>query len=227
VVSDKRTYYRLSDAAKQLECSPDDLLHLAVIGQTRLGILFVAEDVFDPIHVIETITQEDGRTRRDLVEFSDHQSFAYVHGDDLAAAERTGQCTYSWATLPDGRQVYFGPSHHAAGINHATVAQLFMHRTELTALMEQRDSEESNDVVPNGVKSSVGIGIDRNTVMDVFRVKPKESDNRKYWHRKLDRPPKWLRGARVSSGGKGVSGRWDPLLVAHALLGWGSRACRH
>jgi len=214
-----RSYYRLADAAEQLGYSPDDLLHLAVTGKTRLGVLFAAEDVFDPIHVIETTTTEDDRTRRDLVEFSGDQSFAYVDGGDLAVAEKTGKCVFSFASLPDGRQVSFGPGHHAAGINHATVAQLFMHRTELTALMGQRDSEEGNDVQPNTVQGSAGVGIDRNKVMKVFRVMPKDSDNRKYWDEKLGRPPKWLSGARLSSGRRSTSGRWDPLLVAHALLG--------
>ena len=62
-------------------------------------------------------------------------------------------------------------------------------------------------------------GVNRNHVMLAFRVGPDEARNTSYWDERLSRPPKWLIGARMSPGKPGVSSRWDPLLVAHALLG--------
>lgn len=61
--------------------------------------------------------------------------------------------------------------------------------------------------------------IDRRAVMRIFCVRPnKEWENRRFWDDKLGRPPAWLAAARTFEGRPGVSSRWDPLLVAHALL---------
>jgi len=60
--------------------------------------------------------------------------------------------------------------------------------------------------------------INRSMVMQIFAVRAKEDENRKFWDDKLGRPPDWLRGARTFSGKPGFSSRWNPLLVAHALL---------
>ena len=59
----------------------------------------------------------------------------------------------------------------------------------------------------------------RNVVIDAFRVRPTDDGNRKFWDAKLSDPPRWLESARTSAGKPGVSALWDPLLVAHALLG--------
>lgn len=61
--------------------------------------------------------------------------------------------------------------------------------------------------------------IDRGQVMRIFSVEPTADMNRKFWDERLGRPPEWLRAARTFVGRPGVSSRWSPLLVAHALLG--------
>jgi hypothetical protein len=60
--------------------------------------------------------------------------------------------------------------------------------------------------------------IDRQQVMQIFSVRPKADQNHKFWDDKLGRPPAWLRGARTFAGKPGLSARWNPLLVAHALV---------
>ncbi len=78
---------------------------------------------------------------------------------------------------------------------------------------------EDNDRVDTASSASDPSGsISRKGVMRVFRVRPNELDNKRYWDDKLGRPPQWLSSARLSSGKRGVSALWDPLLVAHALL---------
>jgi hypothetical protein len=63
--------------------------------------------------------------------------------------------------------------------------------------------------------------IDRKRVMHIFSVEPRESQNEHFWDDKLSRPPQWLIAARTVTGRPGKSSRWNPLLVAHALLGGG------
>ena len=63
------------------------------------------------------------------------------------------------------------------------------------------------------------VGVDRNEVMRAFPVRPAALKNKDYWDERLSRPPKWLIAAQISRGRRGTSARWDPLLVAHALLG--------
>lgn len=59
----------------------------------------------------------------------------------------------------------------------------------------------------------------RERIIQAFQVKLDDDKNQRYWDNALSRPPKWLRDARVSPGKRGISALWDPLLVAHALLG--------
>lgn len=82
---------------------------------------------------------------------------------------------------------------------------------ELEVELDDRENTASNEGGLSG-------RISRKAVMRVFRVRPNELDNKRYWDDKLGRPPQWLAGARLSSGKRGVSALWDPLLVAHALL---------
>jgi hypothetical protein len=58
----------------------------------------------------------------------------------------------------------------------------------------------------------------RNQVIGYFTVKKDPSANEKFWTEALGHCPKWLEPARISRGGKGVPGLWDPLGVALALL---------
>ena len=60
----------------------------------------------------------------------------------------------------------------------------------------------------------------RSVIIGKFPVKNNPGENFKFWDGKLDRPPHWLKGARTFSGKAGVPSLWNPLLVAHALLGW-------
>ena len=61
--------------------------------------------------------------------------------------------------------------------------------------------------------------INRNKVIQFFLVESDYDENFKFWDNKISRPPKWLIDARKFTGWRGVSSLWDPLLVAHCLLG--------
>lgn len=65
----------------------------------------------------------------------------------------------------------------------------------------------------------IGYSINRNEVMAAFTVKANSDENRKFWDDKLGRPPVWLKDARINSGKPGTSALWNPLLLAHSLLG--------
>jgi hypothetical protein len=70
-----KAYYRLSEAAELLGCSVYDLIHWAVNGHTRLGVLY---------------------------ESSWYSGFAYIRPEDLLTAERTGYLNFAVVTFPDG-----------------------------------------------------------------------------------------------------------------------------
>lgn len=61
-------------------------------------------------------------------------------------------------------------------------------------------------------------GITRNQVIRIFQVRPKTTDNVQFWGDKLSHPSEWLRPARMTSGSRGISSLWNPVLLAHALL---------
>lgn len=68
----------------------------------------------------------------------------------------------------------------------------------------------------SGVQFAKGVG--RKTIIATFKVRRTDDANAKYWDDKLSRPPCWLAGALVAKGKPGKSNRWNPVLVAGALL---------
>jgi hypothetical protein len=82
-----------------------------------------------------------------------------------------------------------------------------------TLVVIENESPDATEMSVASVKS-----VDRNAIMDAFLVKQDADKNRSYWDDKLSRPPKWLASARTNSNRRGLSARWNPLLVAHALL---------
>jgi len=78
--------------------------------------------------------------------------------------------------------------------------------------------DEAHDLIPSSPRRAPE-SVDRNRIIDGFPVCRNAVENREYWDDKLSRPPKWLVSARISVGKPGVSSRWDPAQVAHALVG--------
>lgn len=83
---------------------------------------------------------------------------------------------------------------------------------------------ETGSAMPRSGNATQGnepavVSVTRGVVIDSFQVILGDAANMKFWDDKLSDPPEWLRGARTSTGKRGVSALWDPLLVAHALLG--------
>lgn len=61
--------------------------------------------------------------------------------------------------------------------------------------------------------------IDRNKVMACFAVKPDSDENLKFWDNRLASPSNALLTARKFPGKAGTSALWEPLGIAHYLLG--------
>ena len=55
--------------------------------------------------------------------------------------------------------------------------------------------------------------------MACFPVKDDLQENERFWDDKLSTPPAWLESAREITGKRGMSSLWNPLQVAHSLLG--------
>lgn len=152
----KRTYYRLSAAAEQLHCTADDLMHLAVNGQTRLGVLFEAGScsgvprLHDMVH---PPNDEDYVPPKDLWENIDGvfslapetsweniSGFVYVALYRRFEAERSGKFTFRRADLLDGTVIFLHENDQHRVI---TPDDLFMHDNELNALKERQTARET------------------------------------------------------------------------------------
>jgi hypothetical protein len=103
-------------------------------------------------------------------------------------------------------------------------------RAELVALIDQHSMTVPDFLLataasqPDPASNTVSLpkealGVSRNVIMGAFQVHPDRDKSFRYWDNALAQPPVWLIGARVSIGKPGVSSRWNPLLVAHGLLG--------
>ena len=68
--------------------------------------------------------------------------------------------------------------------------------------------------------------LNRNEVIAKFTVKSDPDANEKFWENRLDSPSDQLKIARKSAGKPGTSALWEPLGIAHYLLG-GGRVNRH
>lgn len=91
-------------------------------------------------------------------------------------------------------------------------------------ITEQAQQELSDEDQANASNHTKGL-INRNDVMACFPVKPDGDENFKFWNGRLSRPPKELLPARKFPGKPGTSALWDPLLIAHYLLGSGKVKC--
>ena len=81
------------------------------------------------------------------------------------------------------------------------------------------DSEFGTTEVQTGIAQSMTTTIDKTQVVLCFSVFPDLKRNKAFWKNRLSDPPKWLLVARISPGGANRSARWDPVLLAAALLG--------
>jgi hypothetical protein len=79
--------------------------------------------------------------------------------------------------------------------------------------------------IPAQVPDDASNGIDRNQVMATFHVKADADANTKFWDGRLGRPSGQLKGARLCAGKPGTSALWNPLGIAHYLLGGGRAKC--
>lgn len=79
--------------------------------------------------------------------------------------------------------------------------------------------DEAENLEAGASTGELNHSIDRNMVMGAFPVKSDPDENIRFWNGKLGRPPKWLEDARVDPGRPGQSALWDPLQLAHCLLG--------
>ena len=111
--------------------------------------------------------------------------------------------------------------HPALGLAHFAVSQDHVTRDQALFFVNEVEAIERAHLGVAGaveVPKSPVTGITRNQVIGEFRVCPKVAENERYWGGRLGDPPKWLRPARMTSGSKGKSALWDPVLLAHALL---------
>jgi hypothetical protein len=123
-----KAYYRLSEAAELLGCSVNDLIHWAVNGHTRLGVLYTSdgfypEAVLHPKYPGEVVLHYNG--------------FAYVDRGYLVDAERTGHFAFTSVELPDGRTVLINPGKDQHPVIEATIDELFILEHEFNVLREQ------------------------------------------------------------------------------------------
>lgn len=93
------------------------------------------------------------------------------------------------------------------------------YRLEVVADETANVVDEAENLEAGASAGDLSHSIDRNMVMGTFPVKSEPDENVKFWKDKLGRPPKWLEDARVDPGRPGQSALWDPLQLAHCLLG--------
>ena len=79
--------------------------------------------------------------------------------------------------------------------------------------------------IPAQVADDASNGIDRNQVMAAFPVMADADANTKFWDGRLGRPSEQLKGARLTAGMPGTSSTWNPLGIAHYLLGGKRTKC--
>jgi len=100
----------------------------------------------------------------------------------------------------------------------------FYHRVRIVDLnlwLEQCEAPYRVETPEDDTASSGPTPVTRTRIMNGFTVKSTDSANVAFWDGKLSRPPAWLASAIVTKGKPGISSRWNPTLVAHALLGEG------
>jgi hypothetical protein len=115
----------------------------------------------------------------------------------------------------------------ANGIDVADSQSPFRASAQIQASIKAARGKSTNPDNPTDEANNVEIS--RNQVIVKFCVKSDPDENFKFWDDKLGRPPAWLIAARTYEGspGRNNPSRWNPLLLAHALLSRNGKAIKY
>lgn len=92
-----------------------------------------------------------------------------------------------------------------------------VHATPAGVEMEQAHHQAESAEAPRSTPTTLDVGVSKNEILAVF-IKPIRGQTEKQWANMLaDARAKWLRSARVCSGGRGVQSQWNPARLAMCL----------
>jgi hypothetical protein len=122
----ERDYYPLPLAASLIGCSPDDLIHWAANGRTRLGVLFhIDEFEADRYHWMESENECRG--------IDEFHGFVYVDRGYFSHLEMSGEFAFNAVKMLDGSDVFLTQG----AIERRSIEGIFMHRGDLLPMLAQ------------------------------------------------------------------------------------------
>lgn len=142
----EREYYKIVDIAKELECTPDDLIHWAAHGKIRLGMLVSISLGFDDKSAGYRFFESNKFNSEIDAVFVDYAGFIYLFPDHFRELEVSGETVVTSFELITGEGVLIFPvtlydhdkkSFQIPSYERLTTALTYIHRSDLESLLKQ------------------------------------------------------------------------------------------
>lgn len=128
----EREYYRITEAASELGCAVDDLIHWAAIGRISLGVLFTI-DGFARERYFYNEDFEKWDPNELVAEFT---GFVYVDKGYFQDMElRDGELQFNCVVRMDGRAIGKKPIGDNFGVEARSLEQIYFHSNDLRKLL--------------------------------------------------------------------------------------------
>lgn len=128
----EREYFRITEAAPELGCTVDDLIHYAAIGRISLGVLFTI-DGFALEHYYYIEDSEKWVSDELVAEFT---GFVYVDKGYFQDMElRDGELLFNSVVRMDGRIIGKKPIDDDYGFENRSLKQIYIHSNDLRKLL--------------------------------------------------------------------------------------------